>query len=460
MIVSLALTSLAALGMLPALTRDTTTRAPSMHAAARLAVTPETTLVDERVHLRATGLRPGARVVVRSSMRVRGAMLRAEAGFLADASGSVDLDAAAPVQGSYRGVDGMGLFWAMAPARATDVPSPADTAGAWAPPAPFAVHFQLLVDSAVVARASAVRRFIGDGVVMQRVDEPDVKAHLYLPVGSARLPLVIVLGGSEGGYDDLRASMLASRGFATMTIAYFGVPGTPAELFEVPVEVVERGLAWAARHPRIDSARVAIMGTSKGAELALVSASRIPGLCAVVANAPTDAVAQGIDRNGRSRATSSWTWRGQPLPFVRQVPPPEFESQFREHGPPYRLRILHEASRRDTASLHASQIAVEKVNGPILLLSGEDDQLGPSSEQAESIIARLKARGFRHSAEHLRFADAGHQILLPYLPTPPRNTAQFWAMGGTSEGYLRADVASWARTLEFLRASIADERRR
>jgi dienelactone hydrolase len=290
---------------------------------------------------------------------------------------------------------------------------------------------------------------------MREVNEAGVKAHLFLPAGSARLPLVLVLSGSEGGYEDMRAAMLASRGFATMAVAYFGVRDTPAELFEVPVEVVERALDWAGRHPRVDATRIGVIGASKGAELALVAASRMPRLRAVVASAPTDAVQQGIDRNGRSKATSSWTWRGQPLPFLRQVPPPEFEQQFRAHGPPYRLRILSEASRRDTASLHAAQIAVESINGPILLISGDDDQLGPSSEQAASIIARLKAHGFRHRAEHLRFTDAGHQILLPYLPTPPRSDGEFWMMGGTPEGYLRADVASWTRTLEFLRAALA-----
>jgi hypothetical protein len=431
------------------------TRTPAMPAAPRLVVTPETTLVDERVHVSATGLPAGARVVLRSSMSFGQAALGAEATFVADARGRVDLDAMAPVGGSYRGVDGMGLFWAMRPGRSDGTARDTVRAsGAWAPPAPFVVRLELVVDSAVVSRASVTRRFLGAGVEMQVVAEPDLKAHLYLPAGASRMPLVIVLGGSEGGYDDVRASLLASRGFATMAVAYIGIPDTPTELFEVPVEVVERAVAWAARHPRVDASRIGVMGHSKGAELALAAASRIPRLRAVVASAPNDAVAQGIDRNGRSRPTSSWTWRGQPLPFVRQVPPPAFEAQFREHGPPYRLRLLHEASRRDSASLRAAQIAVESLNGPILLISGDDDQMGPSTEQAESIVARLAAHGFRYRVEHLRYADAGHSILPPYLPTPPRSGGQFWLMGGTPEGYLRADVASWERTLEFLRASL------
>lgn len=443
--------------LLSAVAGCTAARASSITAVARLDVTPETTLVDERVHVRASGLPAGARVVIRSSTPISAGALRAEAIFVTDAKGTVDADAMAPIAGSYGGVDGMGLFWAMQLDRTgRETNPPAVTTGAFAPPAPFAVHFELLVDSVVVARATATRRFIAPSVTKREVNEAGVKAQLYLPAGSAPLPLVIVLSGSEGGYESMRTAMLASRGIAAMPVAYIGVRDTPAELFEIPVEVVERAIAWAERHPRIDATRIAVMGASKGAELALVAASRIPRLRAVVAIAPTDVVQQGVDRRGQSRAMSSWTWRGQPLPFLRQVPPPEFEQQFKEHGPPYRLRILYEASRRDTASLHASEIAVEKINGPVLLISGEDDQLIPATEQADAIIARLKAHGFRHRAEHLHFADAGHQILLPYLPTLPRSEGQFWKMGGTTDGYRRADRASWDRTLAFLRTAFAD----
>src|SRR5687768_5525166 len=77
------------------------TRTPVMHTAPRLVVTPDSTLVDERVHLRATGLPAGIRVVVRSSMSFGGAALRAEATFVAGAEGQVDLVAMAPVAGSY-----------------------------------------------------------------------------------------------------------------------------------------------------------------------------------------------------------------------------------------------------------------------------------------------------------------------------------------------------------------------
>ena len=428
-------------------------------AAPRLIVSPESALVDQRVRVTVSGVAPRARIVVRARAALNAsAVFHSSALFVADANGRVNLDRAAPVSGSYHGADGMGLFWSMQ----------LDTTGSlrtglgagWDPPAPYPVRLDLSVDGTVLATAVTVRRFMAPDVRMRAVSDSGLHAHFYLPATTpgTRLPLVIALTGSEGGYDDLRAAMLASHGYAALAVAYFGAPGTPEELFEIPVETIERAVQWAAKQPEVDGARIGIMGVSKGAELALLSASLIPRIRVVVANAATDAVGQGIDRRGQSRATSSWTWRGTPRPFVRQVPPPEFTAQFSRHGPPYRLRTLHEASRRDTVSLHAAQIAVERIAGPILLISGEDDQLGPSVEQAESIVARLAKHSFPHPVRHLRYAAAGHQILLPFLPTPPRTSGQFWMMGGTAEGYVRADVDSWARTLEFLGAHLRDAR--
>ena len=418
----------------------------------RLTVSPESALVDRPVRIAVWGVAPYARVIVRARTAFdRTSTLHSSATFIADRRGRVELDRAAPIAGSFRGVDGMGLFWSMRLDTTTSLRS--GLAHPWAPPTPYAVTLDLIVDTAVVASAVAIRRFIAPGVEMRTIADSGVRAHLFLPAGSAeaRHPLVIALTGSEGGYDDLRAAMLASHGYAALAVAYFGVPGTPAELFEVPVETIERAVEWASRQRGIDAERIGVMGASKGAELALLSASLIPRITAVVANAATDAVGQGIDRKGQSRATSSWTWRGRPLPFIRQVPPPEFTAQFSRHGPPYRLRMLHEASRRDTASLHQAQIAVERINGPVLMISGDDDQLGPTVEGSDAVVARLAKHSFPHPVHHLRYAGAGHQILLPFLPTPPRNSGQFWMMGGTAEGYARADIDSWTRTLEFLR---------
>jgi hypothetical protein len=67
------------------------------------------------------------------------------------------------------------------------------------------------------------------------------------PAGDGPFPGVVCFGGSSGGLAAAAAwaPVLASHGFATLAIAYFGVPGTPA-----PTEV---------RHP-VDGASYALGG--------------------------------------------------------------------------------------------------------------------------------------------------------------------------------------------------------
>jgi len=195
--------------------------------------------------------------------------------------------------------------------------------------------------------------------------------------------------------------MLASHGYAALAVAYFGTPGLQEELFEVPVERIESAVEWVRGRPGLDAGRIAARGASKGAELALVGASLVPDIRAVVAYAPTDVVNQGIDRRGGSRGTSSWTWRGAPLPFLAQTPPPGFAAQFRG-PPPYRLRPLYEASRSDGALARAA-IPVERIHGAVLLVSGEDDQMIPSSAAAEAVVWRLRAAHHPYPDLHLAY---------------------------------------------------------
>ncbi|HEX8320238.1 acyl-CoA thioester hydrolase/BAAT C-terminal domain-containing protein [Longimicrobium sp.] len=418
--------------------------APAAHAP-RLVVPADTALVDARVRVGAEGLRPGeaAALVVRWPDAPGGA-LRSIAWFRADVHGRIDASVQAPDSGSYAESDAMGLFWSMErDSGAARSPSP------WAPPAPLAHDVELRVDGRVVERRPLVRALLAPGVRREEVRSDALTGRLYLPPGRGPHPLVVVLGGSEGGFDDLRASALASRGYAALAVAYFGLPGLPGELFAVPVERVEAALEWARTRPGLDAGRVALLGTSKGAELALLAATRLPRVRAVVAYAPTDAVQQGVTREGRSRPESSWSLGGEPVPFLLQRPSAEWEAQFRR-APPYTLRTLYEASRADTAALAGAAIPVERIRGAVLLLSGADDQMIPAAEGAESVVRRLRAHRHPRRAEHHSFPGAGHSILVPYLPTPPRTAGGFWRAGGTPAGYARADRESWAAVLAFL----------
>ncbi|HKP75267.1 MAG TPA: acyl-CoA thioester hydrolase/BAAT C-terminal domain-containing protein [Longimicrobiaceae bacterium] len=307
---------------------------------------------------------------------------------------------------------------------------------------------RLNVDGWTVDERAVTRTLMAPGVTMREVAEAGVLAHLYAPASARRLPVVIVLTGSEGGFDDLGAAVLASHGYAALAVAYFGAPGLPDELSEIPVERIARAVAWIRTQPGLDAGRIGVMGASKGAELALVAATLVPEIRAVVAYAPADVVNPGLARQGGTRPQSSWTWKGAPLPFLALTPPPEFEAQFRRQ-PPYRLRPLYEASRSDSALARAA-IPVERIHGAVLLISGDDDQMIPSGPAAEAVVRRLREAHHPYPFHHLHYPAAGHVILLPYLPTPPRERIGPWRTGGTPAGYARADAESWPIVLRFL----------
>jgi hypothetical protein len=73
------------------------------------------------------------------------------------------------------------------------------------------------------------------------------------------------LSGSEGGFDDLRAAMLASHGYAALAVAYFGSRGPQEELLEVWVERIESAVEWVRGRAALDVGRISALGASKGA---------------------------------------------------------------------------------------------------------------------------------------------------------------------------------------------------
>ncbi len=101
--------------------------------------------------------------------------------------------------------------------------------------------------------------------------------------------------GAGGGLSEGAAETFASEGFAALALAYFGLDGLPRELVEISLEYFEGAIAWLRRHPKVEAGRVAVVGNSKGGELALLLGAIYPeDVGAVVGYAPSPIVWQGI----------------------------------------------------------------------------------------------------------------------------------------------------------------------
>lgn len=109
-----------------------------------------------------------------------------------------------------------------------------------------------------------------------RVDpEASVRAELRLPESPAKLPAVVIIHGSGGLFDragDDYIAALNKAGIATLQLNLFPKGGRPASP-RLNLPHTYGSLIYLARHPRIDPARVGVMGFSWGGVLSIQSAS-------------------------------------------------------------------------------------------------------------------------------------------------------------------------------------------
>lgn len=120
------------------------------------------------------------------------------------------------------------------------------------------------------------------------------------------------------------------------------------------------------------------------------------------------------------------------------------------------FRKLFRAGLRNTKAVEQAAIPVERISGPMLMVSGGDDHVWPAEAMAEAIIGRLKARGFAHCVEHLHYPAAGHLLRYPHLPTTARSSGHEhlrgarYSFGGTPQADAEAQAESWRGAIAFL----------
>src|SRR5438067_11859656 len=212
---------------------------------------------------------------------------------------------------------------------------------------------------------------------MRRIDVDDgVLVGSLLVAGDDRCPGVIALGGSEGGCPVQVGRLLAGEGFACLALSYFHRPGLPRNLVEVPLDYIETAVRWLQDREEVSGDRVGLIGASKGAELALLSAARFPAVGAVVAYAPSSVVFAGISFGGDGRRRSSWSHHGTPVPFVPYAP----RSRPALHWRGFALAPMYRAALENSAAAAAAAIPIEQTHAPLRLLTGGRDRICPSPD--------------------------------------------------------------------------------
>lgn len=415
-------------------------------AAQNLIVTPQDSLADEPLNIKVINLRPKQPVIIRASAHdSSNRTWQSFAGFYADSKGIVDAAAQAPENGTYTKADVMGLITSM------NLPNPDYNRARFTYQGtnPLKFSFSAEINGKIIAEIDITRRFARAGTKIRDVRENKLIGTLFTPAGNGVFPAIIVLGGSEGGLssDDV-AAMLSSHGFVAFSLAYFGMGELPASLEEIPLEYFKQAIEWLKQQPSVKKNSMSVFGTSKGAEAALLAASQYKDIRAVVAYAPSSVAWSCICSTPEK---SSWSFQEKPTPFIPQANAPTYQPP---PGFPVSPVINYVYRLRNEEALRQAAIPVEKINGPVLLISGRDDQLWNSFSMSQMIINRLKKYKHRFGDRHLAYESAGHLIGKAYLPAGSTLIAGGRLnTGGTPEGNARAQKEAWTQVLDFLKTT-------
>lgn len=242
------------------------------------------------------------------------------------------------------------------------------------------------------------------GSVVLPVSADGLDADFFSAASPGARKAIVLLGGSEGGRswshrpDFIQA--LIERGFCVLSLSYFGTAKLPTNLRAIPLEYFDRAFHWLSSQPdRVVPGRYALVGVSRGAELALVLASRRDDVKAVVAIAPSSVVFPGPPTgiiDALRGQHSAWSEKGRELPFV-PIPYSLTSLTGMISG---RRTAMFESALQDEEHARAAAIPVERIDAPILLVSFTRDQVWPSRSMSEHIARRLREKRFRPYFEH------------------------------------------------------------
>lgn len=192
-------------------------------------------------------------------------------------------------------------------------------------------------------------------VTVQQTAAEGFRGTYAVPVGLSAddpRPAVLAFGGSEGGPQTghMVAEAIAGLGYPALGIGYFKGVDQPSTLEEVPVETFLDALDWLREQPGVDQDAVLAFGVSRGGEMALWLAANRPELVqGAIAPVGADAVMCGHPDLSRS----AWSLDGEPLPCSSDV-------------------------HAQTAVSPEARIPVERIDGPVVLACGTEDDLWAS----------------------------------------------------------------------------------
>lgn len=290
------------------------------------------------------------------------------------------------------------------------------------------------------------------GVKPRPINENGFQANYFVKTDTKKKVSIVLIGG--GPWGDYWGQQFASSGYSGLSLPYTQREGLPKLPEEINLEYFEKALVWLKKQPEVDPNKIIVMGASRNAELALVLASIFPeSISGVVAYAPSAVSwSNTVLPYNSNELKSSWKYEGVDIPYVPMNKIKGNESN--------KIKMVEywKKGLQKTDFIEQAAIKVEKINGPVLLFSGRDDRVWPSSIMADMIEKRLEANSFKYSFQNIKYENAGHLI----SSNPDDNTSYRtgtinisgknyeYEFGGNDDGDFKAKQDAKMKLMEFL----------
>lgn len=440
-----------------------------------ITVEPNPSMIDEPISIKVTGLPKYSCVQAKLSLEVPKERLIFESRsiFRTSKNGVLDFGKAMALPGSsYEGTDPMGMFWSMRPQpgsmdsiQTVDVTSnlPFDLQI-------FGPYAEQLTSSSATSNeinwnkedkfskcltsCTILRSFMGQNVSRIPIRHGQVRGTLFLPgplpsqdkaLEHVSWPLVLTIYGGiiRGHVIEERAAVLASRGFASLALAFFGVDDLPKRYKEIRVEYFEDAIEAAilAGQGHIDQKRVGIIGNSKGGDVALscVAFLREKIKAAVIINSAIYSVATPTYYKNHTVSILPFEIIGEDSIIIRDDQSLDL------------LGILKPDKYPD------SLIPFADAPADLLFLAGTDDHNFESVQFAQK-AAELMEQAGKTNFEVVTLEGMGHMCHLPYSPgvfttlhpLAPPGVRLFMGGQDTPIQHHKGQEKAWKKAVQFL----------
>ncbi len=413
-----------------------------------LFVTPNVSYSDDEVSIHIKGLTPFQIGTLKLSVTdSKNIQWKSVACFQANESGEINPKNQAPLKGSsYEGVHAMGLFWSLKPEKLSSFHFKTDL--------DFKISFETSNGEELVH--TILRKsyeITEDSNSIKRQIRTKIVGDFYTNKLGGQRATIVLLGGSGGNFQHRKATYLVSKGYNVLDLKYFGTNKLPKNLENVPLEYLHNAINWLKKQPTVNSSKIALMGRSKGAEYALLYASKYNDIKALVSE-----VGSSVTWSSKSYFKSSWKYKGKSSPRAKGGLIKALKFLKSTGGKAQNLLPYMLSAFENTKRIEESSIKIENIKCPILLLSGEDDLQWPSTMMSNQIMNRAKKYKFEHEVNHYSYKNAGHQFdELPFIPQIDFSNIRTWKSGGDFQGNALASIDSWNKILMFLKKQLGNK---